>query len=81
VEDKTPNSSPFAVLDHFFVTSSIREKHRGFRMPKVQKTPSLSLLSKTIKIFRSLAGPPLSQCRQSGGPPSSLAALYKQTCW
>jgi hypothetical protein len=28
----------------FFVTSSIHEKHEGFRMPKVQKTPSLSSL-------------------------------------
>jgi hypothetical protein len=36
----------FAVPDCFFITSSIREKHKGFRMPKVRKTPSLSLLSK-----------------------------------
>jgi hypothetical protein len=41
-----PNSSLFAVLDRFFVTSSVREKHKGFRMSKVRKTPSLSLLSK-----------------------------------
>jgi hypothetical protein len=34
---KTPNSSPFAVLDHFFVTSSVRKKHKGFRMSKVRK--------------------------------------------
>jgi hypothetical protein len=46
VEKKTRNSSPFVVLDRFFVTSSIREKHKGFGMPKVRKTPSLSLLSK-----------------------------------
>jgi hypothetical protein len=44
VEKKAPNSSPFAVLDHFFVTSSIREKHEGFKIPKVRKTPSLSSL-------------------------------------
>jgi hypothetical protein len=44
VEKKTPDSSPFAVLDRFSVTSSIYEKHRGFRIPKVRKTPSLSLL-------------------------------------
>jgi hypothetical protein len=46
MKKKTPNSSPFAVLDRFFVTSSIREKHKGFRILKVQKTLSLSLLSK-----------------------------------
>jgi hypothetical protein len=45
-EKKTPNSSPFTVLDHFFITSSIHEKYKGFGMPKVQKTPSLSLLLK-----------------------------------
>jgi hypothetical protein len=43
---KTPNSSPFVVPDHFFIMSSVRKKHEGFRMPKVRKTPSLSLLSK-----------------------------------
>jgi hypothetical protein len=32
------------VLDRFSVTSSICEKHEGFGMPKVRKTPSLSLL-------------------------------------
>jgi hypothetical protein len=25
-----PNISPFTVLDHFFITSSIHEKHEGF---------------------------------------------------
>jgi hypothetical protein len=33
-----PNSSPFAVLDRFFVTSLIREKSLlGFRKEKVRK--------------------------------------------
>jgi hypothetical protein len=45
-EKKTPNSSPFVVLDRFFITSSIRKKYEGFWMPKVQKTPFLSLLLK-----------------------------------
>jgi hypothetical protein len=44
--EEDPNSSPFAVLDRFFITSSIREKYESFRMPKVRKTPSLSLLLK-----------------------------------
>jgi hypothetical protein len=44
--EEDPNSSPFTVLDCFFVTSSIHEKHEGFGMLKVRKTPSLSLLSK-----------------------------------
>jgi hypothetical protein len=44
--EEDPNSSPFAVLDRFFVTSSVHEKYEGFEMPKVRKTPSLSLLSK-----------------------------------
>jgi hypothetical protein len=46
MEKKIPNSSPFAMLDGFFITSSIREKCEGFGMSKVQKTPSLSLLLK-----------------------------------
>jgi hypothetical protein len=32
---KAPNSSPFMVLDRFFITSSIRKKYEGFWMPKV----------------------------------------------
>jgi hypothetical protein len=36
-EKKTHKSIPFTVLDRFFVTSSIREKHKGFGTPKVQK--------------------------------------------
>jgi hypothetical protein len=34
------------MLDRFSITSLIREKHEGFGMPKVRKTPSLSLLPK-----------------------------------
>jgi hypothetical protein len=33
--EEDPNSSPFAVLGRFFITSSIHEKHEGFWMPKV----------------------------------------------
>jgi hypothetical protein len=49
---KAPNSSPFAVLDCFFVTSSIREKYKGFGMPKVQKNtfPKL-VVEKRLKYF------------------------------
>jgi hypothetical protein len=39
-------SRTFAVLDCFFITSSIHEKHEGFRMPKIRKTSFLNLLSK-----------------------------------
>jgi hypothetical protein len=79
--EEDPNSSPFAVLDHFFITSSIREQYEGFEMPKVQKTPSLSLLLKTNKIITTLAAPPISQYVCLGGSPSSPVGLYKQTSW
>jgi hypothetical protein len=59
VEKKTPNSSPFAVLDRFFVASSVRKKYEGFRMPKVRKHLPWACYRKTIKIFWSLGGPHL----------------------
>ena len=79
--EKTPNNSPFAVLDRFFITSLIHEKYKGFKMPKVRKTPSLSLSLKTNIKFTSLTGPPISQYARLGGLPSSPAGLYKQTSW
>jgi hypothetical protein len=81
VEKKNPNSSPFVVLDRFFITSLIREKYEGFGMPKVRKTPSLSLLLKTNKIFTALIGPPISQYKRLGSSPSFPTGLYKQTSW
>jgi hypothetical protein len=42
---KPPTVAPSCARS-FFVTSSIREKHEGFRMTKVRKTPSLSSLSR-----------------------------------
>jgi hypothetical protein len=65
MEKKTPNSSPFTVLGHFFITSSIRESYEGFWMLKVQKISSLSLLLKTNIKFMALTGPPISQCARS----------------
>jgi hypothetical protein len=41
VEKKTPNSSPFVVIDRFFITSSIREKHEGFGMRNMAEPPRL----------------------------------------
>jgi hypothetical protein len=70
------------VLDRFFMTSSIRKKYEGFGMPKVQKTPSLSLLLKMNIKFIAFIGPPIShQCKRLGDSPSSPAGLYKETSW
>jgi hypothetical protein len=35
--EEDPNCSPFTVLDHFFITSSVREKYEGLRMLNVRK--------------------------------------------
>jgi hypothetical protein len=78
-EKKAPNSSPFAVLDRFFIMSSIHENYEGFWMPKVRKTPSLSLLLKTNINLTTLTGPPISKYACLGGSPSSPARLYKHT--
>jgi hypothetical protein len=59
----------------------IREKYEGFCMPKVQKTPSLSLLLKMNIKLTALTGPPISQYAHLGGLSSSPAGLYKQTSW
>jgi hypothetical protein len=61
--------------------SLIHEKHEGFWMPKVRKTPSLSLLLKTNIKFTALTGPPISQYGRLGGSPSSPSGLYKQMSW
>jgi hypothetical protein len=49
VEKKTLYSSPFAVSRSFFVMRSIREKHKGFGMPKVQKTFPELVIEKRLK--------------------------------
>jgi hypothetical protein len=55
----SPNSSPFRGARSFFVTSLIREKSLlSFRKPKVQKTPSLSSLSRNDSISQRIAVPP-----------------------
>ena len=56
-----PNSSPFRGARSFFVTSLIREKSLlSFGEPKVQKTPSLSSLSRNDLISQRVAVP---RCR------------------
>jgi hypothetical protein len=53
------NSSPFRGARSFFVTSLIREKSLlSFRKPKVQKTPSLSSLSRNDLVSQRIAVPP-----------------------
>jgi hypothetical protein len=55
----SPNSSPFRGARSFFVTSLIREKSLlSFRKPKVQKTPSLSSLSRNDSVSQCIAVPP-----------------------
>jgi hypothetical protein len=55
----SPNSSPFRGARSFFVTSLIREKSLlSFRKPKVQKTPSLSSLSRNDSVSQRIAVPP-----------------------
>ena len=54
----SPNSSPFRGARSFFVTSLIREKSLlSFRKPKVQKTPSLSSLSRNDSVSQHIAVP------------------------
>ena len=54
-----PNSSPFRGARSFFVTSLIREKSLlSFGEPKVQKTPSLSSLSRNDSVSQRVAVPP-----------------------
>jgi hypothetical protein len=62
----------------FFVTSSISEKHEGFGMPKVRKTPSLSSLLRNdynILDARRSTAQPVQAAGRFTSPP---AALYKQ---
>jgi hypothetical protein len=59
----------------------MRKKYEGFEMPKVRKTPSLSLLLKMNIKFTALIGPPISQYVRLGDSPSSPAGLYNQTSW
>jgi hypothetical protein len=80
-EKKTPNSSPFAVLERFFVTSSVRENTKDLECRRFEKHLPRACYKKTFKILRALAGPPFSQFTHSGGSPSSPAALSKQTGW
>ena len=55
----SPNSSPFRGARSFFVTSLIREKSLlSFGEPKVQKTPSLSSLSRNDSVSQRVAVPP-----------------------
>jgi hypothetical protein len=55
----SPNSSSFRGARSFFVTSLIREKSLlSFRKPKVQKTPSLSSLSRNDSASQRIAIPP-----------------------
>jgi hypothetical protein len=55
---QSPNSSPFRGARSFFVTSLIREKSLlSFRKPKVQKTPSLSSLSRNDSVSQRIAVP------------------------
>jgi hypothetical protein len=55
----SPNSSPFRGARSFFVTSLIREKSLlSFRKPKVQKTPSLSSLSRNDSVSQRITVPP-----------------------
>jgi hypothetical protein len=55
----SPNSSPFRGARSFFVTSLIREKSLlSFWKPKVQKTPSLSSLSRNDSVSQRIAAPP-----------------------
>jgi hypothetical protein len=75
-----PNSSPFRGARSFFVTSLIREKSLlGFGEPKVQKTPSLSSLSRNDSVSQRVAVPPCSECervpawcKNPGASPSHL---------
>jgi hypothetical protein len=43
--EEDPQQYPLRGARSFYVTSSIHEKHKGFGMLKVRKTPSLSLLA------------------------------------
>ena len=67
-----PNSSPFRGARSFFVTSLIREKSLlGFRKPKVQKTPSLSSLSRNDSVSQRVVVPPCRVTVCPCGPPRS----------
>jgi hypothetical protein len=59
VTKHSPNSSPFRGARSFFVTSLIREKKSllSFRKPKVQKTPSLSSLSRNDSVSQRITVP------------------------
>jgi hypothetical protein len=65
----------------FFHNELDPRKHEGFWMPKVQKTPSLSLLLKTNIKLMAGASPPVSQFTRLDGSPSSPVRLYKHTGW
>jgi hypothetical protein len=75
-----PNSSPFRGARSFFVTSLIHEKSLlSFGEPKVQKTPSLSSLSRNDSVSQRVAVPPCSECervpawcKNPGASPSHL---------
>jgi hypothetical protein len=55
----SPNSSPFRGARSFLVTSLICEKSLlSFRKPKVQKTPSLSSLTRNDSVSQRVAVPP-----------------------
>jgi hypothetical protein len=51
VGKKTPNSSPFAVLGRFFITSSIREKHKGFGAEGPKNIFPKLVVEKRLKYF------------------------------
>src|SRR5688572_12155403 len=71
----SPNSSPFRGTRSFFVTSLIREKSLlSFGKPKVQKTPSLSSLSRNDSVSERVAVPP---CRATVWSLRSTAQLVQ----
>jgi hypothetical protein len=77
----SPNSSPFRGARSFFVTSLIREKSLlSFGEPKVQKTPSLSSLSRNDSVSQRVAVPPCRVTVCLCGPPRSECKRVSAWC-
>ena len=76
-----PNSSPFRGARSFFVTSLIREKSLlSFGEPMVQKTPSLSSLSRNDSVSQRVVVPPCRVTVCPCGPPRSECKRVSAWC-